>query len=56
MKRRCLVCNKKMKQGYVVEGVETYCSLECLKKAYTDKEIEDMDLGGDESDNYWTEW
>lgn len=52
--RHCLVCGKPMTQGYVVDdGLEYYCSDECLHKRYSDEEYQKMH----ENDvAYWTEW
>lgn len=33
----CNICNKEMDEGYVVDdGLEHYCSLECLNEVYSD--------------------
>jgi len=51
--RKCDECNKVMNEGYYW-GCEYYCSLKCLKRKYTDEEIEDA-LNNYE-DCYWTSW
>lgn len=52
--RRCSNCKQPMKQGYVIDnGVEYYCSDECLHQHYTTKEFLDL---YDDGDSYYTEW
>lgn len=54
--RKCNICGKSMKSGYVIDGgLEYYCSDKCLHKIYTEKEWNDLYDEGN-SDNYWTEW
>lgn len=54
--RICECCGKfPMMDGFYLDG-EYLCSDECLEKTYTPKEIEAMDMGGDDSECYWTEW
>lgn len=56
MERICKICGCKMVEGYVVEnGMEYYCSIECLEKVYSDKEWEEMYDNGN-ADSYWTDW
>ena len=46
-----------MYSGYVIDGGHEYiCSEPCLKKRFTDEEIEQLGLGDDDSGSYWTEW
>ncbi len=54
--RTCSECDKKMMEGYVIDGgLDYYCSDECLHKHFTEEEWEEMyDEGNSES--YWTEW
>lgn len=55
MFRRCSECGEKMREGYVIEnGLEYYCSDECLHKHYTEEEWNEM--YSDDGDSYWTEW
>ena len=55
-KRICSECGKEMKQGYCIEnGMEYYCSEECLHKNYTEEEFEELFDNGN-GDSYWTEW
>lgn len=55
-KRTCSECGKEMTQGYCIEnGMEYYCSDECLHKHYTEKEFEELYDDGN-GDSYWTEW
>lgn len=56
MLRRCDICGKPMKSGYVIGGgLEYYCSDKCLHKIYTEEEWNDLYDEGN-SDSYWTEW
>lgn len=53
--RRCNICKKPMKKGYVIEGgLEYYCSDKCLHKVYTKEEWNK--IYSDDGDSYWTEW
>ena len=50
--RICNCCGKfPMMDGFYLDG-EYLCSDECLEKTYTKKEIEAMDIGGDDSECY----
>jgi len=50
----CSHCNKLMYEGYVInDGLEYYCSEDCLHEHYTDEEYFDM---FEECDAYWTDW
>ena len=52
--RICSECKKKMTVGYCIyDGLEYYCSGECLHKHYTKEEYLEM---YDEGNSYWTEW
>lgn len=52
--RRCSECGDIMFDGYVVDdGMEYYCSDECLHKHFTDKEWQQA---YDEDWGYWTHW
>lgn len=52
----CSECGKHMNSGYCIEnGLEYYCSDECLHKNYTDEEYEQLYDNGN-GDSYWTEW
>ena len=54
--RYCSECGKPMREGYCIDnGLEYYCSDECLHKHYTEEEWLDMYDDGN-SDNYWTQW
>lgn len=54
--RICNDCGKYMTRGYVIEnGVEYYCSEECLNKHYTENEYLQMYDDGN-GDSYYTEW
>lgn len=54
--RACTCCGDGMNKGYVINSVEYYCTDECLKETYSANDIEEMELGADCSDSYWTEW
>ena len=48
----CDICNKKMLDGYVIsDGIEYYCSDNCLYGAFTKKEYLNMFNNGYA---YWT--
>lgn len=52
----CSECGNHMNSGYCIEnGLEYYCSDECLHKNYTDEEYEQLYDNGN-GDSYWTEW
>lgn len=54
--RVCSECGKRFASGYVIEnGLEYYCSDECLHKNYSDEEWKELYNNG-ESDSYWTSW
>lgn len=54
--RKCSGCGKEMNEGYCIDnGLEYYCSDECLHKHYTEEEYEEMYDDGN-GDSYWTEW
>lgn len=54
--RICNDCGKYMTRGYVIEnGIEYYCSEECLNKHYTESEYLTMYDDGN-GDSYYTEW
>lgn len=54
--RICSECGKRMDEGYCVDnGLEYYCSDECLRKHYTQEQWEMMYDNGD-GDSYWTTW
>lgn len=55
-KRICSHCGKPMKEGYCIEnGLEYYCSDECLYKHYTEEEYNKLYDDGN-GDSYYTEW
>ena len=54
--RYCDECGVEMWDGYCIEnGMEYYCSEECLHKHYNDEEWEELYYDGN-GDSYWTEW
>lgn len=54
--RICSECGEHMQKGYVIEnGVEYYCSEECLHKNMTEEEYLELYDDGN-GDTYWTEW
>jgi len=55
--RYCSCCSLPMDKGYCINGGEKYfCSEKCLKKVYSNAEIEDLQIGSDDSDSYYTDW
>jgi len=54
--RECHTCGDKMYEGYCIEdGMEYYCSEECLYTKYTKEEYLDMYDNGNGS-SYYTNW
>lgn len=54
--RHCDECGKEMWDGYCIEnGIEYYCSEECLHKNISEEYFEELYDNGD-GDSYWTEW
>lgn len=54
--RLCSICSKPMNEGYCIEnGMEYYCSDECLHECYTEEDFKEMYDDGN-GDSYWTEW
>ena len=54
--RLCSICSKPMDEGYCIEnGMEYYCSDECLHEVYDDEEWQLMYEDGN-GDSYWSEW
>ena len=52
--RICNVCGKPIQEGYCIDnGLEYYCSEECLRKKYTKEEYEELFQAGAA---YWSEW
>lgn len=54
--RQCTHCHEIMVQGYHIQCGEYYCSEDCLQAVFTNEEIEELAIGEDESESYWTEW
>lgn len=56
----CDCCGVEMAEGYRVEydeeGVLLICTEECLQKKFTSEQIKEMEIGADDSENYWTDW
>lgn len=54
--RTCTICGKSnLTKGYCIDnGLEYYCTDECLHQVYTKEAWEEMYKDG--GDNYWTEW
>lgn len=50
----CERCWKPFNEWYVIDGEASICSEECLNEKYTEKEIEEMELWEDKSENYRT--
>lgn len=55
--RTCSHCKKGMNEGYCISnGEEYYCSNKCLEEKNSKSEIQELEIGDDDSDSYWTEW
>ena len=55
--RICTHCNKPMIQGYCINDGDSYfCSKECLDEKFTQSEQEELEIGSDSSNSYWTNW
>jgi hypothetical protein len=55
--RFCTCCGKIMQKGYFInESWAYYCTEDCLKQSFTEKEILDFEIGEEGSENYWTSW
>lgn len=53
--RICDECGKPMIEGYVVDGCDAYCSVECLHKNLSNEDF--ISLSKDPNgDTYWTTW
>ena len=54
--RCCSECGKPMYEGFCIEnGVEYYCSEECLHKHISEEEYDKLYDDG-KGDSYWTSW
>ena len=54
--RKCSKCGNIMEQGYCIEnGIDYYCSEECLHKEITEEEWQRLYDNGN-GDSYWTTW
>ena len=54
--RVCTHCGSEMTEGFCIgDGLEYYCSTECLHQHYTEEEYDEMYADGD-GDSYWTTW
>lgn len=52
--RICTCCGRVMYEGYCIgDGLEYYCTEECLHKHYTEEEYNEM-YKNDTA--YWTQW
>lgn len=55
--RKCDHCGKVFNEGFCIGGGEAYyCSNECLEAEIPEEEQEELDIGWDDSESYWTEW
>lgn len=53
-KRKCNICGKEMREGFCIyDGLEYYCSDDCLMGAFSIGEYAELYANGD---GYWTEW
>lgn len=56
-KRKCSSCGKIMSEGYCIDsGREYYCKDACLMSSYSVIGLDDLRIGKEGSDNYWTTW
>ena len=54
MSKVCDICHANMIAGYVIDdGIEYYCSDDCLHGAYSEEEYDEL---CQEGRGYWTEW
>lgn len=52
--RTCDICGKPMLDGFCIrDGMEYFCSDECLRKVYTEEEYQEL---YDSDQAYWTTW
>ena len=52
--RTCDLCGKPMLDGFCIrDGMEYFCSDECLHKVYTEEEYQEL---YDSDQAYWTTW
>ena len=56
--RVCDKCGKLMDEGWVYEGIETYCSDDCMIASHPDINIKELKTQAieDNSNSYWTNW
>ena len=56
--RVCENCGKLMNEGWVYEGIETYCSDDCMIASHPDVNIPKLKVHAieDNSNSYWTMW
>jgi len=56
--RVCEHCGNLMNEGWVYEGIESYCSDACLKDAHPKIDIDMLKVHAidDNSNSYWTKW
>ena len=56
--RTCERCGKLMDAGWVYEGIETYCSDDCLIASHPEIDIKELKTHTveDNSNSYWTNW
>lgn len=55
--RFCDHCGSAMDEGYCIcGGNEHFCSDDCLQSVYSKEEIENLCIGDEDSESYWTTW
>lgn len=52
-KRNCTNCNKEMTEYVIADGMQYYCSDECLHEEFTEKEYKEL---YEQGQAYWTEF
>lgn len=56
--RVCNCCGNLMNEGWIYQGIETYCSDDCLMKSHPNENLCDIKEQAclENSDIYWTQW
>ena len=56
--RVCNCCGRLMNEGWIYQGIETYCSDDCLMKSHPNENLCDIKEQAclENSDIYWTQW
>lgn len=56
--RVCENCGKLISEGWIYEGIETYCSEDCMIASHPDINIQELKIRAveDNANSYWTMW